>query len=272
MCHLSIKLLLRHIPQNTLKYLLVCHRDRLKSYSCILAYYILISHFVHQVEAEAEIKRLKERCMILESRSSSYVAIGDETARGTFTELNRDINEFMYLIGGYDGTQSLSALDCYTPSLDTVKSLQPMNSERSYAAVANLNGEIYVFGGGSGSLCYDTGCCSYFLLTISTFSITRFYFMPLTLVLKPSVEAYHPANNTWKSRPSLNKVMGSLAGATVNNKLFALGGGDGHESFSDVEMLDLDAGRWIPTQSMRHKVIVFFCSCFFSRSLQFYKI
>lgn len=82
--------------------------------------------------------------------------------------------------------------------------------------------------------------------------------MPLTLVLKPSVEAYHPASNTWNSRPSLNRLMGSLAGATVNNKLFALGGGDGRESFSEVEMFDLDAGRWIPTQSMRQKVIIIF--------------
>ncbi|KAK1398142.1 DCD domain-containing protein [Heracleum sosnowskyi] len=175
------------------------------------------------VEAEAEIKWLKERCMILESRSNSYVAIGNETASGTFTELNPDIDAFMYLIGGYDGTQSLSALDAYSPLLDTVKSLQPMNSARSYAAVASLNGEIYIFGGGSGALCFNT------------------------------VEAYQPANNTWNSRPSLNRVMGSLAGATVNNKLFALGGGNGNESFSDVEMLDLDAGCWIPTQSMLHK-------------------
>ncbi|KAL8146641.1 uncharacterized protein LOC141705973 [Apium graveolens] len=175
------------------------------------------------VEAEAAIKWLKERYMILESRSSSYVTTGHETARETFTELNFDINEFMYLIGGYDGTQSLSSLDCYSPSLDIVKSLQPMSSARSYAAVAKLNGEIYVFGGGNGSLCYNT------------------------------VEAYNPAKNTWNSRPSLNRLMGSLAGATVNDKVFALGGGNGHESFSEVEMLDLDAGRWIPTQSMRHK-------------------
>lgn len=82
--------------------------------------------------------------------------------------------------------------------------------------------------------------------------------MPLTFVLKPLVEAYHPDNNTWTSCPSLNRVKGSLAGAAVNNKLFALGGGNGHESFSDVEMLDLDVGRWIPTQSMVHKVIVVF--------------
>ncbi|KAK1398144.1 DCD domain-containing protein [Heracleum sosnowskyi] len=175
------------------------------------------------VEAEKEIQLLKDRCMVLESLSNPDVANGDKTASRTFTKPNSDINEFMYLIGGYDGTQWLSALDSYSPSLDTVKSLKPMNSARSYASVARLNGEIYIFGGGNCSLWYDT------------------------------VESYHPDNNIWTSRPSLNRVKGSLAGATVNNKLFALGGGNGHESFSDVEMLDLDVGRWIPTQSMLHK-------------------
>ncbi|KAL1816949.1 uncharacterized protein LOC108223676 isoform X2 [Daucus carota subsp. sativus] len=179
------------------------------------------------VHAETEIKCLKDRCLVLESRSNTYVAKGDNTASEAFTELDPDINEFMYLIGGYDGLQWLSALDTYSPLLDTVKSLQPMNCARAYASVARFNDEIYVFGGGNCSVWYET------------------------------VESYHPARKTWTSRPSLNRVKGSLAGATVNNKLFALGGGNGHESYSDVEMLDLDVGRWIPTRSMIHKRFAF---------------
>lgn len=68
------------------------------------------------------------------------------------------------------------------------------------------------------------------------------------------VESYNPANNQWTMRPSLNRGKGSLAGATLNNKIFALGGGNGLESFSDVEMLDLDVGRWISTRSMSEQV------------------
>ncbi|CAN6715472.1 unnamed protein product [Malus baccata var. baccata] len=53
--------------------------------------------------------------------------------------------------------------------------------------------------------------------------------------------------------PSLREKKGSLAAATTNNKIFAMGGGNGVDCFSDVEMLDLDMGRWIYTQSMLQK-------------------
>jgi len=52
----------------------------------------------------------------------------------------------------------------------------------------------------------------------------------------------------------LNQKKGSLSGAALNDKIFAVGGGNGVDCFSDVEMLDLDIGRWIPTRSMLEKV------------------
>lgn len=68
------------------------------------------------------------------------------------------------------------------------------------------------------------------------------------------VEAYNLVSNEWTLRAPLNKEKGSLAGATLNGKIFALGGGNGIECFSDVDMFDLDVGRWIPTRSMLQKV------------------
>lgn len=68
------------------------------------------------------------------------------------------------------------------------------------------------------------------------------------------VESYCPAEDQWKICPSLREKKGSLAAATANNKIFAMGGGNGLDCFSDVEMLDIDVGRWIRTQSMLQKV------------------
>lgn len=62
-------------------------------------------------------------------------------------------------------------------------------------------------------------------------------------------------NNQWTPHPSLNKKKGSLAGATLDEKIFAIGGGNGLECFADVEMFDMDVGRWIPTRSMLQTVI-----------------
>ena len=68
------------------------------------------------------------------------------------------------------------------------------------------------------------------------------------------VESYDPAKNRWTFCPPLNQKNGSLAGATVKDKIYALGGGNGVDCHSAVEMLDFDVGAWIPTRSMLQKV------------------
>ncbi|KAF9601374.1 hypothetical protein IFM89_019106 [Coptis chinensis] len=64
--------------------------------------------------------------------------------------------ELIFILGGYDRNSFLSAVDCYSPSKDIVRSLQPMSAIRSQAAVAALDGHIYIFGGGNRDLWYDT--------------------------------------------------------------------------------------------------------------------
>nr|GEW38536.1 histone acetyltransferase HAC1-like isoform X1 [Tanacetum cinerariifolium] len=52
----------------------------------------------------------------------------------------------------------------------------------------------------------------------------------------------------------LNKKYGSLAGATVKDIIYALGGGNEVDFHSAVEILDFDVGAWIPTRAMLQKV------------------
>ncbi|PKI34133.1 hypothetical protein CRG98_045488 [Punica granatum] len=123
--------------------------------------------------------------------------------------------------------QELGELKAYsieqTSKLSHLEEKLPMNSVRSYASVAKLNEELYVFGGGDGHSWYET------------------------------VDCYSVAENTWTSKPSLNLSRGSLGGAVLNDNIFALGGGNGLDCFSEVEMLDLDIGKWIFTRSMLQK-------------------
>ncbi|XP_034220523.1 uncharacterized protein LOC117631468 isoform X2 [Prunus dulcis] len=160
---------------------------------------------------------------MLESEPTPSMVHIDEKVAESCDLLPLDPNESMYLVGGYDGDSWLLALDAYYPYQDMIKSLRPMTSGRSYASVAQLNGDLYVIGGGNSHLWYDT------------------------------VESYCPATDEWKLGPSLREKKGSLAAATTHNKIFAMGGGNGVDCFSDVEMLDLDVGRWIRTQSMLQK-------------------
>ena len=45
-----------------------------------------------------------------------------------------------------------------------------------------------------------------------------------------------------------------MSKVALNDKIFVVGGGNGVDCFSDVEMLDLDIRWWIPTRSMLDKV------------------
>ncbi|XP_071910295.1 uncharacterized protein [Coffea arabica] len=175
------------------------------------------------LEAEKEISQLKCRFMMLESRSNTSLVHVDGTGIKSCDDFHLDLDDSIFLVGGYDGVLWSSALDLFSPSHDVLKSLKPMSSVRSYSSVAKLNGELYVFGGGTGSAWLDT------------------------------VESYNFAQDQWSLCASLNKKKGSLAGATLDNKIFAFGGGNGVDCFSDVEMYDVNVGRWIPTRSMLQK-------------------
>ncbi|KAJ0088540.1 hypothetical protein Patl1_31458 [Pistacia atlantica] len=175
------------------------------------------------VDAEAEIQQLKNHCIMVQSVSNPPIELSDEKAIESLDELHVNPTESIYLLGGYDGESWLSTLDLYVPSRGVIKSFQPMNSVRSYASVALLNGEVYVLGGGDGRTWYNT------------------------------VESYNPANDEWTPCPSLNKAKGGLGGVTFDNKIYAIGGGNSVDCFSDVEMFDLKLERWIGMLSLRQK-------------------
>uniref|UniRef100_A0A7N0UHE9 DCD domain-containing protein n=1 Tax=Kalanchoe fedtschenkoi TaxID=63787 RepID=A0A7N0UHE9_KALFE len=184
-------------------------------------------HFLVQDLAifKEESRELKERINALEL-SSSPALPAEKIKYQMFTESEKNVNEYIFLIGGFDGSSWISSVDCYVPSSDVKISLSPMSSMRSSAAATKLNGEIYVFGGKD----IDSNwCCS-------------------------TVESYSPLSNQWVKRPPLNQRKKGLTGVSAYKKLFAIGGVDEmSECFADVEMYEQDLGRWIPIKSMRHK-------------------
>lgn len=105
--------------------------------------------FCGQVESKVQIQQLKNRCNVLESGAFSTVGhVGVEYGR---------LDESILIMGGFDGSSWLSALDSYSPSRDIMTSLCPMTFVRSYASAARLNSELFIFGGIDGDVWYDTG-------------------------------------------------------------------------------------------------------------------
>ncbi|KAM0061312.1 putative DCD domain-containing protein NRP [Helianthus debilis subsp. tardiflorus] len=108
-----------------------------------------------------------------------------------------------------------------------------MSTERCYAAVSKLDDELFVFGGGTRGHWFDT------------------------------VESYNPAADQWTTCPPLNKKNVNLAGAMVNDKIYALGGAaelngalyavggfDGTYYLWTAERFDPREGFWKKTESM----------------------
>ncbi|XP_073114552.1 uncharacterized protein [Elaeis guineensis] len=181
---------------------------------------------IHQLgdlvkESGRKLQRLKDHVKELEAKIDPSTIVDDSL--NNFVEQCLGSEDVIYLIGGFNGLSWLSALDSFSPSLDLLTPLEPLNSARSYASAVALDGSIYVFGGGDGHLWYNT------------------------------VECYNPRLNAWSLCPNLTREKGSLGGATLNAKIYAIGGGDGTEIFSDVEMFDPALGKWINDQSMLQK-------------------
>ncbi|KAF5200798.1 hypothetical protein FRX31_009613 [Thalictrum thalictroides] len=51
------------------------------------------------------------------------------------------------------------------------------------------------------------------------------------MVMAICVECYNPTSNKWSSCFPLSEMKGCLAGTTLNNKLYAVGGGNGKDCF-----------------------------------------
>lgn len=91
------------------------------------------------------------------------------------------------------------------------------------------------------------------------------YALPLLSYVE--VESYNETDGGWSLCSPLNDRKGNLGGATLDGKIFAIGGGNVEVVFSDVEMLDPDIGRWIRTRSMEHKVNNLLTSLYFADDL-----
>ena len=113
--------------------------------------------FSNQAESKREIQKLENRCKRLESGSVSSIGVVEALEPELLNEPQSSLDDSILIVGGFDGFSWLSDLDSYSPALDLMKSLRPMTFVRSYASVAKLDGELYIFGGVDGNSWYNIG-------------------------------------------------------------------------------------------------------------------
>jgi N-acetylneuraminic acid mutarotase len=96
------------------------------------------------------------------------------------------LNGKLYAVGGYNGSEHLSSVECYDPSLDRWQLIEPMASPRNSPAVAVQRGErLYVAGGHDGKKVLN------------------------------SVEVYSLREKSWKEAPPMDTARCDFALATI---------------------------------------------------------
>ncbi|KAJ9539880.1 hypothetical protein OSB04_026386 [Centaurea solstitialis] len=168
-------------------------------------------------ESKLEIRWLRNRLGLSDLGSPSVVdpiEVDDQLLKFCLSKFVDSV----FVFGGYDGSSWLTTLDSYNPHLDGKSSLCPMKFVKKYASAATLNGELYHFGGEGAH-------------TVESFSLIK---------------------NQWVSRPPLYSKNIHVAGASISDRLFVVGGGNGLQCSSEVQYLDLHAGKWLLARSMQN--------------------
>ena len=131
----------------------------------------------------------------------------------------------LYVVGGIDGqNHTLNKLEVYDPVQDTWSSTekQPMIKSRFSPAIGNINGKLYVAGGGRDNS-ENTG------------------------VPHDSVEMYDPIQNTWvllSSTATMSIPLYDSAYGVIDGKLYVAGGWNGTYATNEVEVFDPVAQTW----------------------------
>jgi len=148
------------------------------------------------------------------------------------------LDDRIFAMGGFDGTQILSHVEAYDPRMKSWMPLEPMTTPRSSAAATTQGGSLWVLGGTSGSRLR-------------------------------TAERYDTRMNRWEAvRADLIEVRSAGQASNCLERLYALGGTDQNQNVhSSLESFNPEAGgSWTFRKSMQEPRMDFGC-CVLSDSI-----
>ncbi|KAK3918193.1 Kelch-like protein 5 [Frankliniella fusca] len=130
------------------------------------------------------------------------------------------LNNKLYAVGGRDGSSCLRSVECYDPHTNKWVACSPMAKRRGGVGVGVANGYLYAMGG------HDAPA--------SNPSASRF----------DCVERYDPKTDTWTMVASMSSGKDGIGVILFGDKLFSVGGYDGHHYKTSVEVYDPQTNEW----------------------------
>jgi serine/threonine protein kinase len=176
----------------------------------------------------------------------------------------------IYVFGGVDGTDGVTACEVFDPAAGTWRPIAPMRIGRAAACAAVVGGVIYVIGGLDGTS-YHYSCDVYDPVrnawTVAAPMSTaraqacvavvggKIFVMGGTDAscrLK-SCEVYDPCTNSWSSFTKMISRRNGGCGAAAGGLIYVMGGYDGNTYQSSCDMYDPATNTWQRMANMNAK-------------------
>lgn len=187
----------------------------------------------------------------------------------------------IYVIGGFDGSQTLNSVECYNPTTNRWKFVAPMITHRRCTCAVSSGNFIFVVGGHDGAQIlntvetYDVERDTWSTTDVAPMSDRRSF--PCSVNINDEIfvmggydghdtlrtcEVYSMVRNEWSSIEPMNTARSNAGATYMNRKIYVVGGWDG-VSLNSVEYYDLVTHEWIritslprPTTGIRCGILV----------------
>uniref|UniRef100_A0A8C3CDI1 Kelch like family member 4 n=1 Tax=Cairina moschata TaxID=8855 RepID=A0A8C3CDI1_CAIMO len=130
------------------------------------------------------------------------------------------LNSKLYAVGGRDGSSCLKSMECFDPHTNKWSLCAPMSKRRGGVGVATYNGFLYAVGG------HDAPASNH---------CSR---------LSDCVERYDPKTDAWTTVAPLSVPRDAVGICPLGDRLYAVGGYDGHTYLDTVESYDAQNNEW----------------------------
>ncbi|KFP95517.1 Kelch-like 4 [Leptosomus discolor] len=130
------------------------------------------------------------------------------------------LNSKLYAVGGRDGSSCLKSMECFDPHTNKWSICASMSKRRGGVGVATHNGFLYAVGG------HDAPASNH---------CSR---------LSDCVERYDPKTDAWTTVAPLSVPRDAVGICPLGDRLYAVGGYDGHTYLDTVESYDAQNNEW----------------------------
>ncbi|NXJ45830.1 KLHL4 protein, partial [Spizaetus tyrannus] len=130
------------------------------------------------------------------------------------------LNSKLYAVGGRDGSSCLKSMECFDPHTNKWSICASMSKRRGGVGVATYNGFLYAVGG------HDAPASNH---------CSR---------LSDCVERYDPKTDAWTTVAPLSVPRDAVGICPLGDRLYAVGGYDGHTYLDTVESYDAQNNEW----------------------------